>query len=160
MKNEENGVVNKLEDFCDASVLKVKDTYNVMVPYVIYDSAYLLKQSSEINGCPYDIIASFSMIVRVLRAQCAPFLMRDDMEGFDRTTVYENAIASFEEKLVDSNCTLGDATKALLTLVNDESLSINSKIFSDIISLLSPVCLAANYFNHKYKGHFLLLSKH
>ena len=149
VKIEENGVVNKFEDFCDAAVMNVKDTYNVMVPYVIYDSTYLLKQSSEINGCRYDIIASFSMIVRVLRNQRPRFLIRDDMEGFDRTTAYENAIASFEEKLVNSNCTLGDATEALLTLVNDESLSINSEIISDIIRLLSPVCLAANYFNHK-----------
>ena len=153
INNEDSDVITELENFCDLSVQKASDTYSATVHFVIYGGSYLLKRKSEVNGSKYNIITSFTTIIRKLKDERAP-CSQENIEDINKSRAYTNAMEIIEEKLTDPNYILADALEDLLKLIDDGFLSINPYAFKDIITLLNPVCLAANYFVHKFKGHF------
>ncbi|XP_031784904.1 uncharacterized protein LOC116417189 isoform X1 [Nasonia vitripennis] len=155
VENDGIDLKEHLESFCDKSVKKVKDLYKTVIEYVTYDSSVKLNLSSEVDGKRYHRIVCYSVLIHHLRKPRMRILFKntDELNGYKE---FYNTIDNLERKFSNADCSLGEATEDLLCSINNEKVPLCESITQTIFQFISNVALAANFLNHKYRGHHFM----
>ena len=144
-----------LESFCNKSVKKGKDLYKTVIEYLTYDCIIELNLSSEVNGKRYHRIVCLSVLIHHLRKPEKPI----QVKNFDELNAYKefyNTIDVLEAKFRNVDCSLGEATEDLMTAIYNETVALCETVMNVIFKFISNIALAANFLNHKYRGHYFL----
>ena len=153
--DDEIDIKMHLESFCDKSVKKVKDLYKTFIEYLTYDSSVELNLSSEVDGKRYHRIVCLSVLIHHLRKSEKPiqFQSSDELNAYQH---FYNTIDDLEKKFSNVDCSLGEATEDLMAAIYNKTVPLCETIMNVIFKFISNLALAANFLNHKYRGHHFL----
>ena len=147
-----------LQKFSDDCVLRVKNSFNIEIKYLVYDSSYTLDSIPMDNNLKYvkikclrsigtDIKNIFDRVMAV-----APIALGIDVLEtiVSFKTSYENLNTAFQVK----HMYLNDAVEEILKFFQkfENFLSSYPLLREEMYEILTPVLLGSNFFHNVYRG--------
>ena len=139
-----------LEEFCNISVQKCKELYNIDVKFVMHDGSYDLNFKSTVNDIAHFRIREFSYLMKSLQKIEFVSISSADLPSINK---YYNTLETLDDNIKSKNLTIAEAIKELFKLIDSGALMANENVMMVISKNLPSLYLACNYFHPKFQGN-------
>lgn len=153
-KTTNPSISSQISDFCDASVQKASEVFNVNVRYLLYDFDVSIDTNKEVEGKMTFRIPSFSLLINTII---------NDPNEYDITTSEIENLQSFKKHLENleihfnnNKCTMAEAVQSLLQFHGEiKSLIPRGKleyIRNFMGFFMKEIPVVCNFYDHRFRA--------